>query len=97
MSEWNSGKPPANTPVKVLASDYMGEFQFIAEWVPYSLKGPKRQHGKGRWRQRNKLGILENVSRKEMPEKWRKLTREEFMEYHGLGEEDMQNDIWWPG
>lgn len=90
--EWNSRKPIENIPYKVKASDYMGEFEFIAEWVPYSLKGPKRQHGKGRWMQRNKQKQLEPVGRKEMPEKWRKLTVQEFMDYYGLGEEDMRNE-----
>jgi hypothetical protein len=90
--EWTTTKPIANIPYKVSASDYMGDFEFIAEWVPYSLKGPKRQHGKGRWMQRNEQGELERVGRKEMPEKWRKVTRQEFMDYYGLGEEDMRNE-----
>ena len=90
--EWSTKKPIANIPYKVIASDYMGEFQFIAEWIPYSLKGPKRQHGKGRWMQRNKQKHLEVVGRKEMPEKWRALTRQEFMDYYGLSEEDMKDE-----
>lgn len=85
-------RPPDNTPVMVLSNDFMGNFEFIAQWVPYSLKGPKRQHGKGRWMQVNKYGILERVGRKEMPESWRELSKEELIEYYGLGEEDLRND-----
>ena len=32
------------------------------------------------------------VTIREYPEKWRNLTRAEFMEYYGLGEEDMRNE-----
>ena len=35
---------------------------------------------------------LERVPRKEYPEAYRELTIEEFMEYYGLGEEDMRKD-----
>lgn len=90
--EWGTTKPIECIPYKVKSSDYMGEFEFIAEWVSYSFRGPKRQHGKGRWMQRNKRGELEPVGRKEKPEKWRKVTRQEFMDYYGLGEEDMKNE-----
>lgn len=90
--EWTTTKPIENIPYKVSASDYMGDFEFIAEWVPYSLKGTKRQHGKGRWMQRNKQGELERVGRKEMPEKWRVLTPQESIDYYGLDEEGMRND-----
>lgn len=90
--KWTTTKPIECIPYKVKASDYMGEFEFIAEWVPYSLKGPKRQHGKGRWMQRNKQGELERVGRKEMPEKWRLLTPQESIDYYGLDEESMRNE-----
>lgn len=90
--EWKKGRPQENRPVMVTANDYMGEFQFIAEWVPYSLKGPKRQHGKGRWMKRNERNQLERVGRKETPESWRELSQEEFMDYYGLGPDDMRQD-----
>lgn len=86
--EWQTKKPPENRALKVFASDYMGEFEYVAEWIPY-----KNQPGKGRWMQRNERRVLERVQRKELPEKWRELTRDEFMEYYGLGEEDMRQDI----
>lgn len=85
-------RPPDNTPVMVLSNDFMGNFEFVAQWVPYSLKGPKRQHGKGRWMKRNERGTLERVQRKEMPDTWRELTKEELVNYYGLGPEDLKND-----
>lgn len=92
--EWQKGIPKNhNRPYMLQSSDYMGEFEFIAEWVPYSLKGPKRQHGKGRWMKRDSNNKLERVQRKEWPDIWRELTKEEFIEYYGLGEEDLRNDF----
>jgi hypothetical protein len=88
MSEWKTNKPEVDGAYKVKASDYMGEFEYVAEYVRY--KNDKK--GSGRWMQRNKLMQLERVQRKEYPEAYRQLTRDEFMEYYGLGEEDMRND-----
>jgi hypothetical protein len=85
-------KPEPNRPVMVTASDFMGDFQYIAEWVPYSLNGPKRQHGKGRWMKRNESGKLERVQRKELPDSWRELTMQEFVNYYGLGPEDLEGN-----
>lgn len=76
MREWNKGKPPPNIFLQVRGSDYMGEFIAVMMWVPYSLKGPKRQHGKGRWMWCNEYGKMEFVGRKNMPEEWRILSEE---------------------
>lgn len=88
MSEWNTNRPKEDGAYKVRASDYMGEFEYVAEYKKY--KNDKK--GSGRWMQREKNGQLVRCQRKEYPEAWRRLTREEFMEYHGLGEEDMRNE-----
>jgi hypothetical protein len=72
--QWNTSKPPPNEPVRVLCSDFMGDYTMEAVWVPYSLKGPKRQHGKGRWMKRSKIGTFDTLGRKETPEGWLPLT-----------------------
>lgn len=89
MSEWKNGRPEVDGAYKVKASDYMGEFEYTAEYVRY--KNDKK--GSGRWMQRNSRMKLERVQRKEYPESYRNLTRSEFMEYYGLGEEDMRNEF----
>lgn len=86
--EWRTNKPEVDGAYKVKASDCMGEFQYIAEYVRYE----NDKKGSGRWMQRDKYKKLVRVQRKEYPEAYRKLTREEFMDYYGLGEEDMKND-----
>lgn len=83
VSEWNTNKPKTDGAYRVKSSDYMGEFEYTAEYVRY--KNDKK--GSGRWMQRNKFNQLERIPLKEYPEKWRELTPAEFMEYCGLGEE----------
>lgn len=84
---WKKGLPTPNRPVMIRSSDFMGEFTLIAEWVPYSLKGPKRQHGKGRWMKRTPFG-RDRLTRKEAPEAWRELTEEEISKYGDLSNEN---------
>lgn len=85
---WQTGKPKTEDVFMLCGSDYMGEYQFIAEWVKY--KNDKK--GNGRWMKRNERKELRAIDRKELPDKFRRLTKDEFMQYYDLGEEDMIND-----
>lgn len=89
--EWNKGRPEKDRVCYVQGSDYMGVFLMLARWVEY-----KNQPGKGRWMTMTKHGERP-LSRKETPDLWRYATREQFMEYYGLGEDDMKNEIDLPG
>jgi len=88
LREWHKKYPETDTVAKIKVSDYMGEYEFIAEWVQY-----KNQKGKGRWMKRNERRQLERLSRKELPDAWRYLDVQEAIEYFGLSEDDLKQEI----
>jgi len=78
--EFSKGNPPPYKVLEVEGHDYMGIFHMLARWVPYSLNGPKRQRGKGRWMTMSEWGERP-LTHKERPEGWRELNDVERMKY----------------